>query len=511
MKLKYKLFISYFVLIVFISIALFLLILQLKGIDHFIKVRIEQDVQEVVDLSRQQQVLEDIYSHYLLIRLPGSEKNRHLQNLDTAMDDYARNWRQYKSRRESIIEFSFWTPIDQFISDQFFDPGIQNSIRSGKDPLEQKCETYWHQAERTLKVLLKTPDMPSPDLKRPINNLRDELILLGEMIGQQARESGVRMREASDQLNMIIWWIMLGLVFISLLIAFWVARLFSHPLEDLKIAVEQVAIQNFDVTVPSKSNDEIGELAAAFEQMALRLKKNEKFKMDMLGQFTHEMKSPLAAIGQAIILLENTLGHTPTADQRRLLTIINGNNETLSTLITNILHSATYEAGKMKLDKQQQNVTKLFTNTIMKLAPTIKEKEMKVNMKFSSERIECPVDKDRLEEVFINLVSNAVKFSRNGSSLHISITDHHSTVDFQIRDEGIGIPQKEIPYIFEKMYRASNSTKISVKGTGLGLYLTSQIVKAHGGKIKVRSKENVGTEFIVQLPRNFTPAMEEAS
>jgi signal transduction histidine kinase len=71
-----------------------------------------------------------------------------------------------------------------------------------------------------------------------------------------------------------------------------------------------------------------------------------------------------------------------------------------------------------------------------------------------------------------------------------------------LKDEGIGIPSQEIPYIFEKMYRASNSTKISVKGTGLGLYITSQIIQAHGGKIKVRSKENEGSEFTITLPKN---------
>jgi signal transduction histidine kinase len=74
-------------------------------------------------------------------------------------------------------------------------------------------------------------------------------------------------------------------------------------------------------------------------------------------------------------------------------------------------------------------------------------------------------------------------------------------VYFNLKDEGIGIPSQEIPYIFEKMYRASNSTKISVKGTGLGLYITSQIIKAHGGQIKVKSKENEGSEFIVTLPK----------
>jgi len=105
-----------------------------------------------------------------------------------------------------------------------------------------------------------------------------------------------------------------------------------------------------------------------------------------------------------------------------------------------------------------------------------------------------------MEEVFINLLSNAIKFSPEKSTLLITIVEKDSKVSIRLKDQGIGIPRQEIPYIFEKMYRASNSTKISVKGTGLGLYITSQIVKAHQGRIKVRSKENHGTEFTVELP-----------
>ena len=185
-----------------------------------------------------------------------------------------------------------------------------------------------------------------------------------------------------------------------------------------------------------------------------------------------------------------------------MLTILFGNSETLANLITNILHSATYDADNMQLDINNENIIKIFTNTIMKLAPTVKDKNIQVNLNFSSEKICCDLDKDRIEEVFYNLVSNAVKFSPVDSTLQVTILERDSVVYFRLKDEGIGIPSQEIPYIFEKMYRASNSTKISVKGTGLGLYITSQIVQAHGGKIKVRSKEYEGSEFTISLPKN---------
>jgi signal transduction histidine kinase len=500
MKLKYKLFITYLILITFISIALLLLVLQVQGIDYFVRIRIEQDVQEVIDLTYQQQILEDVYSKYLLLLLPDPNKQEYLNDLGIAVNDYVLNWERYRSRSDNMEDFSFLLPIDYFINSRVINTEERQKKRAEKQVVEKQCEDLWNRAENQLQSLKSNAAVSVPDLKSTITTLREELIRLSEMIGKQARESGVNMRDVADAMNLAVFMIIIGMVFVSLLIAFFVARKFSKPLEELKSGIEQVAIQNFDVRIPKKSNDEIGELASAFEQMALRLKKNETFKTEMLGQFTHEMKSPVVAVYQAIQLLEKTIGPEPSTDQKRLLSIINSNNETLSNLITNILHSASYDGDTLKLDLRKENITKLFTNSLMKLAPTVKVKNIKVDLNFSSEKIECQIDKDRMEEVFINLLSNAIKFSPEGSTLQVMIMDNGSSAEFKIKDQGIGIPAKEIPYIFEKMYRASNSSKISVKGTGLGLYITSQIVKAHGGKIKVKSKENHGTVFTVQIP-----------
>ncbi len=502
MKLKYKLFFSYLILIIFISIALFLLILQLKSIDHFVQSRIEQDVQEVVDLSHQQEILEDVYAQYLLVRLPGDSREKYQLNLEVSMEEYSQNWQQYKSRRNVVSEFSFFPVLDFIFYDLVLDTIRETSDRREKELLENECEFHWANAETLLHDVASNPVNPIPDLKAPITNLREKLIRLGELIGKQAISSGEKMRQMADAMNLVVLIIVLSMVLVSLLIAFLVARIFSRPLEELKTGVEQIAIQNFDVKIRHKPDDEIGELASAFEQMTHRLKQNEKFKREMLGQFTHEMKSPLVAINQALELLQHSMGSQLTKDQKRLLTILFGNSETLANLITNILHSATFDAENMQLDLQNENIIKVFTNTIMKLAPTVKDKNIQVNLNFSSEKICCGIDKDRMEEVFYNLVSNAIKFSPVDSTLQVTILERDSIVYVKLKDEGIGIPSQEIPYIFEKMYRASNSTKISVKGTGLGLYITSQIIKAHGGKIKVRSKENEGSEFTITLPKN---------
>jgi len=499
MKLKYKLFISYLLLIAFFSIALFLIVLQTKAIDRFVRLRIEQDLQEVIDLSRQQQILEDVYAQYILTRLPGSSKNRYEENLRDAIHSYQSNWLLFRSRRQIPDSLSV-SPVLDYLLKSLGEKRVDHERSKTKAEMERQCESLWTRAQNILSEFSNSIERVDPGVKVIIAGLRKELGFLSELIGTHAHQSGEELKQISETINLVVVYVLFTMVLISLFVAFFVARLFSRPLEDLKNGIDQVAIQNFDVKVPRLSNDEIGELASAFEQMALRLNQNDKFKSEMLNQFTHEMKSPLAAIYQAMSLLEHSLGSNPTDNQKRLLSIINGNNETLSHLITNILHSASYDSESIGLDFKRENLVKLFTNTIMKLAPTVKKKEMKVDLNFSSEKIDINLDKDRLEEVFTNLLSNAIKFSPTGSKMQVSIFENDSFVHIQIRDQGIGIPAKEIPYIFEKMYRASNSTKISVKGTGLGLYITSQIVKAHGGKIKVKSKLGTGTEFTVLLP-----------
>jgi len=509
MKLKYKLFFSYFVLIIFFSIALFLLILQVKGIDHFVRSRIEQDVQEIVDLSHQQQILEDLYAEYLLASLPSDSRERYQQNLEISIGEYIENWKLYKARRDSVSQFSYFPLVDIFINTQVIDSTEEAFEHFEKESLENRCEVYWKNAWELLKSVSTDSEGYIPDLKEPITNLRENLNLLSELIGQQAVISGLKMRQVADSMNLVVLIIVMSMVFVSMFIAFLVAKIFSRPLEELRTGIEQIAIQNFDVHVKHKPADEIGDLASAFEQMAQRLKQNEKYKTEMLGQFTHEMKSPLVAINQALELLEVSIGSEITKNQKRLLTILFGNSETLANLITNILHSATYDAENMPLDLHKENIIKVFTNTIMKLAPTVKDKNIEVDLNFSSENIDCEIDKDRMEEVFYNLISNAVKFSPVNSNLKVIILERDSFVYINLKDEGIGIPAQEIPYIFEKMYRASNSTKMSVKGTGLGLYITSQIVQAHGGKIKVRSKEKEGSEFIITLPKTAPESEDE--
>ncbi len=507
MRLKYKLFFSYLILIIFLSLALILQITQIRHLDFTVKSRIEQNVQEIIDLSIQQQLLERVYDQYVLFLFPGEQRAKYQTVLTGALRNYSRQWQVFKTRRVETGEFDFIPPfgffLDSYIDSLRVDTFIKDRIRH-----QNMCEDIWAESHTIIMNDLRHQGNHLSAVKTSINKLRENLLDLSNLIGDEARISGVVMEKVTVMLRSIILSIIGGSLLLSIGIALFVTRKISLPVEELKQGVEQVAIQNYDVNIRHKTNDEIGELADAFQQMALRLKQNETYKTDILSQFTHEMKSPLGAIKQAVNLLDNENEIPSDIDRKRLISIIRGNNENLFRLISNILRSSTYQETNLNLALSWENITTLLSNVLILLSPSIKEKRMKVNLDFASEKIECEVDAERIKEVFHNLVTNAIKFSRDNTELFISVSEKYPAIIITLRDQGIGIPKEEIPYIFEKMYRASNSKNISVKGTGLGLFVVSQIIKAHGGKIKVNSNSDEGTEFIITLPRSRQIAIE---
>ena len=507
MRLKYKLFFSYLILIAFLSLALILQITQIRHLDLSVKARIEQNVQEVIDLSLQQQLLERVYDQYVLFIFPGKQKKKYQAGLINVVRDYSLRWEDFKTRKINTLDFGFLPPFN-FLLDKYSDSSGNEQFRKKRMDSQEKCEELWADSHNLILNDARHSENHLKRVKSNINLLRKNLRDLSSTIGDEARLSGVVLKNVTEMLRKIILFIIGGSLLMSIGIALFVTRKISKPVEELRQGVEQVAIQNYDVRIKHKTNDEIGELADAFQQMALRLKKNETYKTDMLSQFTHEMKSPLGAIKQAINLLDSESEPLSDKDRKRLISIIRGNNDNLFRLISNILDSATYQESKLKLSITWGNIATLLSNVLILLSPSIKEKHMKVNLDFASEKIECEVDVERIKEVFYNLVTNSLKFSQNNSELFISITEKYPAVIIKLRDQGIGIPKEEIPYIFEKMYRASNSKNISVKGTGLGLFVVSQVIRAHGGKIKVTSNPGEGTEFTIILPRTRQIAME---
>lgn len=514
MKLKYRLFLSYFFLIILFNISLFGLVLELRQLTTTLRGHVRQDIQSVILLSNQLQSLEQLNARIIRLNLPPRASAEKVKAVARAERDFEKTWKKIQSRLSNPYQKAWYDrQLDRIYSAVY--PAQNDSIQFRKqqtlDSLLELAGQQWTLLQKNVHTLVEKP-APSPGLTWPdaVRALRNTLTALNSALGEKGLQNYMNMAVIARNTQRLMVVAEIVLLLVTLLIAFFVARKITRPLARLKIAVDRMAMQDFDVRIEKMPDHEVGNLARAFEQLAARLKEAESYKSAILSQFTHEMKSPLGSIKQATQLLESSLtGQTISGQQKRFLDIIKGNYERLYRLINNILHSSSYQMDKIRLKYSDVNMVKLVTEVLVLLSPAIKDKHIQVKLKFSSREIPVQADRERMSEVIQNIIENAVKFSDKGTTLTVSVVSKFPMVIIQVKDEGIGIPEKEIPYIFERLYRASNSGKISVKGTGLGLYICSQIVRAHGGQIDVRSRPEQGTRVKIQIPVNRSVAREK--
>ena len=223
------------------------------------------------------------------------------------------------------------------------------------------------------------------------------------------------------------------------------------------------------------------------------VEKQKKFTADA----AHELKTPLTAIKTD---LEVNL-RDKNLDLKKAKTVLEGTIKDIDslTLLTNslILQSKYQNFKNGKNDPI--NLKESAQNVISKLEPNAKEKNIKINL--DADEVKTEGDENSIRELLTILLDNAIKFSKKEGKIEISIKDKNNYAQISVKDNGAGIDEKDIPYIFDRFYKADTSrSKNEVPGFGLGLSIAKEIVEMHGGKISVKSKKNVGTEFLVKLP-----------
>jgi two-component system phosphate regulon sensor histidine kinase PhoR len=170
-------------------------------------------------------------------------------------------------------------------------------------------------------------------------------------------------------------------------------------------------------------------------------------------------------------------------------------------LIDRLLIAGRLESGMMTLERAPLDLIPVLEESILAVKPIAGKRRVRLDLKTKQQSVSVLGDKSGLQQVFINLINNAAKFSREGGSVTIYVAETNSEVQVSISDEGLGIPAESIPYLFERFYRAKNVTIAEIPGSGIGLYIVKSIVDELGGNIRVESEMNKGTTFIVSLQR----------
>lgn len=264
-----------------------------------------------------------------------------------------------------------------------------------------------------------------------------------------------------------------------------------NPIRKVIASIHQVAAGDFSVKVDIKGIGELEELSESFNKMTQELASIETLRSDFINNFSHEFKTPIMSIrGFAKLLQENDL----TEEERQeYLDIIVTESERLTTLSSNVLTLAKYENLEIVVDQAPFRLDEQIRRTIILMEPKWSVKDLDVNLDL--EEVTFVGNEEFIQQIWINLLDNAIKFSYSGGSIDIRLTKSGNEIRFTIQDEGVGMNEATIAHIFDKFFQGDASH--AKKGNGLGLSLVKRIVDLCGGEIIVQSELGSGSIFTV--------------
>ncbi|MGL4949886.1 MAG: ATP-binding protein [Anaeroplasmataceae bacterium] len=283
------------------------------------------------------------------------------------------------------------------------------------------------------------------------------------------------------------------------LLGYIITRKQFRVVSEIKNVIKEVSNGNFDIRFESKvPNGILENIKQDFNKMIDDLKYNSVLKSDFALQFSHEFKTPIVSIKGYAELLKDILNSNSDLDKDSLikyLDIIINESQRLSALANSTLLMSNVDNNYI-LKRTEYSLTNQIEECVLLLDNDLKLKSIKTNIDIDNVDVFC--EKDLMKEVILNLLTNAIKFSKDNSTIEIFLKKHDDEVKLSVRDSGIGINNNDIRYIFDKYYQADNTYQN--KGIGLGLYITKKIIDIHKGKIEVKSIKDYGTIFEIVLP-----------
>lgn len=268
-----------------------------------------------------------------------------------------------------------------------------------------------------------------------------------------------------------------------------------RPLRKITDATKKVATGNLNAKVNVDRDNEIGELAHNFNIMVDELNSIEYLRKDFVSNISHELKTPIASIqGFTKLLVDDNLSKE---EKNEYVNIILEETERLSNLSSNMLKLSKLEKQEIVTNKTEYRLDNQIRKAIIMLDEEINKRKIKISL--DSGEVSIYEDEDLIMEIWINLISNAIKYNNENGEIKIKVIEDENNVKVMIEDTGIGIPKEKQGKIFEKFYQVEKSR--SSEGSGLGLAIVKRIVDLIKGEIEVESKENKGTKIIITIPK----------
>lgn len=290
----------------------------------------------------------------------------------------------------------------------------------------------------------------------------------------------------------------IGALVIAVAVTYYLVYRIYKPISQLKVATEKIGAGDYSFRVDIEGEDEFAHLGGAFNTMAQALSTLETSRRNFIANISHELKTPMTTIGGYIdAIMDGTISRDK---QDHYLQIVSNEVKRLSRLVVAMLNLSKIEAGELRLEKKEVDISQLLFEVMVSFEQVIEKNEIEVVGLDKLKSIRATVDRDMIYQVFYNLVDNAVKFTDKGGYIAVKLEESDGKFIFRIINKCSGITKEDLSKIFERFYKVDRSRNLDVKGFGLGLYLAKTIVEMHGGQITARSAEGENCEFLFWVP-----------
>ena len=320
------------------------------------------------------------------------------------------------------------------------------------------------------------------------------------------------LKQVDAQIFNLIFLILIGLIVVFVIIILsnlFFIRSIIIPVKEIHETTKKISQGDYSVRIEKKYNDEIGNLCDSINSMAEEISTTDKMKNDFISTISHELRTPLTSIkgwGETL-----TFGIDESVDEitRKGLEVIVKEAGRLEGFVEELLDFSRLQSGRMNLKLAKTDIFAELDETVF----TFRERAMRehIEVKYSIPEVPAIADADanRLKQVFMNILDNALKYSRAPSKIFVKAQftqyEDKSFISIAIADQGCGISKEDLPHVKDKFYKAN----VSVRGSGIGLAVTNEIVNLHGGRLEINSEEGKGTLVTIYLPIENTPTENE--
>ena len=327
-------------------------------------------------------------------------------------------------------------------------------------------------------------------------SVKNKILYYSQSISNLSSEELIKYRDLilKDMKNLIIG-ISLLMIIVVIAVSVFLYQKISKPIIVVSKMTDFIKMGGYDQKLEYESSIvEIDNLINSINELSRELYKMENMRKNLTSDISHELRTPLTSIQTHLEAMIDGIWE-PSKER---LNSVNEEVIRLSHLVNQLKNLAKFDSYDDKLNLKNENLTQLIKNIIYNNESYALDKNIRI--KYELEDVNANIDKEKISQVIINLISNAIRYTNLNGEILIKLYKKSDFIKIIVKDNGIGIPEESLDYIFERFYRVDKSRCRNTGGTGVGLTICKSIVDLHKGKIEVKSKLNEGSEFIITLP-----------